>query len=191
MACAQAERLITRAIADVKASEYEPLLRQAYTLLLPLIDVEYPAALYLHGSYTLSLERLDDSAYEKRYTELIQRAANLGHAKAQFVLGQMYDKEGELGDDPEASASWFEKSALQGYAYAQWVHGLNLLTGIGLHRNEALGLDFIRKAAEVDFEGAIEFMIQAHENGEHGFVRDDKAASEWRRRLLDPELIPF
>jgi hypothetical protein len=189
--CAQAERLINRAHTSVDEREYEPLLREAYGLLLPLVSAEHPAAMFLHGCNTLSFELLDDTAFEEEYIALMQRAANLGHPKAQFVLGQMYEKGGELDADPEASATWFEKSALQGYAYAQWVHGLNLLTGVGLPRNEPLGLDFIRKAADGKFEGAIEFMIQAYENGEHGFALDAEIASDWRRRLLDPEVIPF
>jgi uncharacterized protein len=91
--------------------------------------------------------------------------------RAQFMLGQMYEPDNDLPADAVASASSFEKSALQGYPYAQWVHGINLLDGRSVESNEALALDFIQRAAEGRFEGAIEFVADAYAAGTHGYRR--------------------
>jgi TPR repeat protein len=190
-ACVEARRLVKRALKAADVSEHRDLLRQAYETLRPLIAGNVPCAQYLHACFTLSLETQDEATQERRHIELIREAANAGHAESQFALGQFYDKGGELGFDAEKSAYWFRLSAEQGYAYAQWVHGLNLLNGTGLPRNEALGLEFIRYAAEGKFEGAIQFMTDAYAKGRDGFPRDERVAEEWHQKLDDPDLIEF
>ena len=189
--CAQAARLIEQAGECTDEDMYESLERQAYDLLTPLVERGVPGAQYLHSGSTINLERLDDESREKRRVELVMKAAEAGHARAQFTLGQMYEPDAELPADAAASASWFEKSALQGYPYAQWVHGLNLLNGNGIQRSEALALDFIRRAADGRFEGAIEFVADAYAAGSHGFPKDEAAAAMWRQRLLEPGVMSY
>ena len=186
----EAERLLDQAGSSADEDVVEALTERAYCLLQPLLLREIPGALYLHASHTLAREHLAEDVQERRFIDLIRRAAEAGHAKAQFVLGQLYEDEA-LGPDPAASATWFAKSAAQSYAYAEWVHGLNLLQGVGLPRDEALGLAFIRRAAEGKFEGAIQFIVDACENGTHGYARDPSAATAWREKLNDPGLISY
>ena len=150
-----------------------------------------PEALYLHACSTLYLEGLDGQSHDERYIALIRQAAHGGDARAQFRMGQMHEPESELEADAAASAHWFELSAMQGYPYAQWVHGLNLWTGHGRPRDEALGLDFIRRAAEGRFEGAIEFVADAYAAGTHGYPKDEAQAEIWRRRLDEPGVMSY
>ena len=157
----------------------------------PLIESGVADAKYLHAGGTIHLEHLDESARERRRINLIREAAEAGHARAQFTLGQMYEPDAEMAADPATSAYWFEKSALQGYPYAEWVHGLNLLSGSGVTRDKALGLDFIRRAAEGRFEGAIQFVAGAYATGTHGFPKDEQQAELWRRRLDEPGVIRY
>jgi TPR repeat protein len=189
--CAEAKALIEQACDGEHNDRYDSLMEQAYRLLLPLVDRGVADAQYLHSGSTLNLEGLDDESFEKRRIDLVRNAAEAGHARAQFTLGQMYEPDAELPADAAMSAYWFEKSALQGYPYAQWVHGLNLLNGTGLDRNEALALDFIRRAAEGRFEGAIEFVADAYAAGSHGFPNDEAAAAMWRQRLLEPGVLSY
>jgi TPR repeat protein len=156
-----------------------------------LVAAGFPEALYLHACCTLSLEGLDEQAHDARYFALIRQAALGGDERAQFRMGQMHEPESELEADAEASAHWFKLSALQGYPYAQWVHGLNLWTGHGCPRDEALGLDFIRRAAEGRFAGAIQFVADAYAAGSHGYPKDEAQMEIWRRRLDEPGVMSY
>ena len=189
--CVAARTLIDQAHTTEDEEQYDLLTGQAFNLLKPLVAAGVPEALYLHACNTLYLEGLDDKAFEERYIAMIREAAHAGHMRAQFRMGQMHEPEAELEADAEASAHWFKLSALQGYPYAQWVHGHNLWTGHGCPCDEALGLDFIRKAAEGRFEGAIEFVADAYAAGMHGYPKDEAQAEIWRRRLDEPGVISY
>jgi TPR repeat protein len=189
--CAQAAQLINQADECTDEDLYGSLIRQAYDLLAPLVARGVPEAQYLHSGSTLYLERLDEESFEKRYVALIWEAAHAGHMRAQFTLGQMYEPDNDLPADAVASAYWFERSTLQGYPYAQWVHGANLLNGNGIERNEALALDFIHRAADGRFEGAIQFVADAYSAGTHGYLKDEARAELWRRRLDEPGVMPY
>jgi TPR repeat protein len=189
--CAHAEALIDQARNCSDELQYHSLMKQAHQLLVPLVAAGVPEALYLHACYTLFLEGLDDKAFEERHVALIWEAAHDGDKRAQFALGQMYEPESEMEADAAASAHWFEMSAMQGYPYAQWVHGLNHWTGHGRPRDEALGLDFIRRAAEGRFKGAIQFVADAYVAGTHGYPKDEAQAEIWRRRLDEPGVMSY
>ena len=190
--CAAARALIERAVESSEdEQQHESLMRQAFKLLAPLIAAGMPEALYLHAGNTLWLEGLDEKAFENRRIELVTKAAEAGHARAQFTLGQMYEPDSDLPADATLSAHWFERSATQGYPYAEWVHGLNLLTGSGVRHDEVLGLEFIRRAAEGRFEGAIQFVADAYAAGTHGYPKDEAQAEVWRRRLEEPGVMSY
>jgi uncharacterized protein len=188
--CAKAAELIKQAF-ECADDRYESLLRQAYELLAPLVERGVADAQYLHAGSTINLEGRDETSQEKRRIDLVRAAAEAGHARAQFTLGQMYEPDAEFPADPATSAYWFEKSTLQGYPYAQWVHGLNLLNGNGIGRDQALALDFVRRAAEGRFEGAIQFMADAFSAGSHGYPKDEAQAETWRRRLDEPGIMHY
>jgi len=190
-ACAEAERLIDTAWTSEDPVASGSFLKQAYFLLRPLVEKRMPHALYLHACCTLSHEVKDEQEFDRRYFGLIKEAAEKGHAKAQFRLGQAYDRGGDLGEDPQQSAAWFRKSAEQGYAYAQWVHGLNLLKGEAVPRDDKLGIEYIQKAAAGKFEGALEFIANAYAEGQHGFPRDESRSQTWRAKLKEPGVIGY
>jgi TPR repeat protein len=77
------------------------------------------------------------------------------------------------------------------YAYAQWVHGLNLLNGTGIPADVELGLQFIRKAADGKFEGAIKFVADAYAQGRYDFPRDEALAQQWLAKLDSAEIIGY
>ncbi|HET6158216.1 MAG TPA: tetratricopeptide repeat protein [Dongiaceae bacterium] len=189
--CTRAAQLIEQAHDGDHADQCDSLMQQAYHLLRPLVERDVPEAQYLHAYSTINLEVSDEGDRKKRRIELVKKAAEAGHARAQFTFGQMYESDADLPADPVRAAYWFEKSALQGYPYAQWVHGLNLLNGNGVRHDEALVLDFIRRAAEGRFEGAIQFVADAYSSGTHGFTRDLVEAELWRQRLLEPDVMPY
>jgi hypothetical protein len=99
----------------------------------------------------------------------------------------------ELDEEPtyEESAKLFATAAAQGHAYAQWCHGLNLLSGRGITQNRELGLLMIKKSAEGWFEGAIKFLADAYAGGTHGFPKDEEESARWWKRLSDQRLVRY
>jgi uncharacterized protein len=188
---AAAERLVDAATSASNEAASGDLMEQAHRLLLPLVERRLPAAQYLYACYFLSREYKRAKEIEPRFIELIQASARAGHAAAQFRLGQMLDRGGELGHNAQQSARWFRLSAEQGYAYAQWVHGLNLLFGTGLQKDETLGLQFIERAAAAKLEGVLAFLADAYAAGKYGYPKDEEKAAAFRQRLQAPDVIGF
>lgn len=185
--CKEAERLLDLAGWETDNEEHDRLMGQATALLSRLVEKGMPHALYLRASYVLRHEGLSDEEAEARRITMIEAAALQGHAKAQFIMGQFLDEEGELGHDPQKSAEWFRLSAEQGYPYAEWVHGLNLLHGLGVPVNERLAIEFIRRAAEGNFEEALRFIADAYSEGRHGFPVDAEQSRFWRSKLQESD----
>ena len=79
----------------------------------------------------------DDPADGARSHDLaeVARAANLGFAKEQYLLGRAYRDGIGATADPAAAAYWFERSAEQGYAAAQRNIGLCYASGDGVARD--------------------------------------------------------
>lgn len=189
--CSAAERLVDRATHISDETTYDALMEQAYQLLAPLVAKQLPAAQYLYACCFLSRECEREEDIEPRYIELIQAAARAGYPRAQFRLAQMLDRGGELEHDAEESARLFWLVAERGDPYAQWVHGLNLLSGSGLPKDEVLGLAFIERAAAGKFEGALDFLAKAYTDGSYGYPKDDKQAQYYRQRMLDGDVISY
>jgi TPR repeat protein len=74
---------------------------------------------------------------------------------------------------------------------AEWEHGLNLLGGTGLSKDEALGITFIRKAAENKYEGVLQFIADAYEEGKFGFQKDPQLATFWREKIQNDDVIHY
>lgn len=73
--------------------------------------------------------------------EWYQRAADGGHAEAQYVLSGIF-----LNDETK-SLKWLERSALSGYARAQCELGVMLYCGVGIKKNEAKGIEWLERAS--------------------------------------------
>jgi TPR repeat protein len=183
---------LNKAKAVMKRAEYAPHasrgLRDARELLKPLVEKNIAEAQYLAASFALAHEFKSDAAEKKWRYDLLHKAAESGYARAQFALGQAWHY-GDLGYDAEKSAYWFSLSAEQSYPPGQWEHGLNLLGGRGLPKDEAFGITFIRKAAENKYEGVLKFIADAYEEGKFGFPKDPRLATFWREKLQDDDVI--
>jgi TPR repeat protein len=76
-----------------------------------------------------------------------RKAAEQGHAMAQFNLGVMYaNGEGVPKDDAEA-VKWFRKAAEQGDAKAQFNLGVMYAEGRGVPRNDVAAYAWMNLAA--------------------------------------------
>ena len=105
-----------------------------------------------------------------------RRAAELGHAGAQFNLGVMYDKGEGVPQNHAEAARWYRRAAEQGVADAQLNLGLMYDEGEGIPQDYAEAARWYRLAAEqghakarVNLGGMYEFgagvpqdLVQAH-----------------------------
>ena len=115
--------------------------------------------------------------------------AEKGDQVAQYNLGVMYRDHPEsktlshvLKDDAEA-AKWFRKSALQGYAEAQYALGQKYAYGVGKDEKEEAAKWF-RKAAEQGFVGAQKNLGLMYYQGK-GVPQDNREAAKWYRKAAE------
>lgn len=104
------------------------------------------------------------------------KAAEQGHANAQFNLGRMYVTGKGVTQDAELGVSWQLKAAEQGLASAQFVIGKRYFSGAGLAQDYQLALEMFSGAANQGFvsaqnqlgamlfkgEGVPQDLVQAH-----------------------------
>jgi adenylate cyclase len=116
----------------------------------------------------------------------IARAASLGFAKEQYVLGRAVRDGIAAAPDPAAAAHWFERSAEQGYAPAQRNVGLCYARGDGVARDPvraAVWLTLAEQQGTTGGEAALRELQaelnpeQAHEVEERVRVWQPRAAA--------------
>eukprot|EP01104_Vermistella_antarctica_P019795 TRINITY_DN79_c0_g2_i1.p1 TRINITY_DN79_c0_g2~~TRINITY_DN79_c0_g2_i1.p1 ORF type:complete len:259 (-),score=39.24 TRINITY_DN79_c0_g2_i1:74-850(-) len=87
------------------------------------------------------------SKNESKGTELLLKAANLGHASAQYEIGRTYVFK---YDNPEA-AKWFRKAAEGGHAEAAFFLAHCFKSGDGLGKDLAEAAVWYRKSADLGY----------------------------------------
>ena len=182
----EAKALLEAAWNTSDENRYDQLIAWAREIIEPLAKSGYPPALWLKCSLPYDAD-LSEEVVEKLHREQVEKAVAAGNVDAKFNLAI------ELDEEPtqKRSASLFKEVAETGHAYAMWCHGLNLLSGNGLEKNEQEGLSFIIKSAENKFEGAIQFVANAYANGTYGFSKDEEASALWWKKLYDSDVISY
>jgi TPR repeat protein len=115
--------------------------------------------------------------------DYFHRAADLGYAQAQVVLGFLYESGTLTTKDPGQALSWYKKAAAQGDPLGQWLAGRLIYAGLvpGRDLNEAAQL--LQASAE-----------QGNPFGEYllGRVKLDRQqygpAAEWLRKAAEQGL---
>ena len=78
---------------------------------------------------------------------VFEACAKAGYTGAMTWMGQL-DNNGLGGDyDPDAAAEWDRRAAEAGDPVGRFNHGLNLMRGHGVPKDEALGRQFVDRAA--------------------------------------------
>lgn len=161
---------------------YDALMSMAKEILKPYWRKSHPRAIWLKaGMPNLGEDSppLEESEFDKRHSDLLRLAAEGGCPEAQYRHGcNLYDS-GDISD----AVKFYFKAAQKDYAPAQWCYGLDVFHGNGIEKNEQIGLSYIRLAAEQRYTYAVEFMIDALENGKHGVCRNDSELNKWKRLL--------
>ncbi|KAJ2876270.1 hypothetical protein GGH93_000927 [Coemansia aciculifera] len=156
-------------------------------------SAELASAECYDGAYMLATmylcEHPNQAVYEviffdaEEAQKLLDKAARLGSAEAQFKLGRLF----ELGDhgfpvDPRLSTYYYQLAAEQDHAEAQMsLSGWYVSGGEGVFINDQLAFDWGHRAAQQGFTRAIFAMGYYYEMGV-GCEPDINQANEWYTR---------
>ena len=112
-----------------------------------------------------------------------RKAAELGHAEAQYRLGRMYAEGDGLPRDMAQAAQWFRKAAEQGEIDAQYRLGHMYAEGDGLPQDTAQALEWLRKAGD---RGAAEawYRLSVIYNTGQGLPRQKEMTQDSLRKRL-------
>lgn len=108
--------------------------------------------LYEQGEKYYADKNYNDALYYYR------RAAELGHAPAQYSLGYMYENGKGVEYDYEEAVKWYRKTAEQEYAPAQYNLGVMYSCGMGVEEDNAEAVKWYRKAAQQGYTDAQEVL---------------------------------
>lgn len=97
------------------------------------------------------LTKSGDHASARR---LFQRCAEAGYTGAMTWMSQLDNNGLGAEYDPDAAAGWDRRAALAGDPVGQFNHGLNLLRGHGIARDEAQGRAMVDAAARAGLDVA-------------------------------------
>ena len=109
-----------------------------------------------------------------------RKAADLGHADAQLLLGLAYRHGTGVERDEVEAARWCRKAAEQGCARAQFVLGSTYRKGVGTDVDGNEAVRWYEMAAAQGDELALLQLAEMYESGD-GVVADPSAALKWYR----------
>ena len=117
-----------------------------------------------------------DGAPPTKIMRAWRKAAEGGHAVAQYNLGCCYNLGKGVAQDAMAAAEWFAKAAAQGLYYAQYILGVSYEHGDGIAQDSNAAASWYAKAAAQGYAGAQFSLGVLYKNGE-GVEQDFKAAA--------------
>ena len=133
---------------------------------------------------------LDDAfaAYDKgdyaTALPIIRGLSEGGDAAAQWALGLMYQRGSGVGQNFDAAAEWYRRSAEQGYALGQNNLAILYMEGMGVFQDNAEAAIWFRRAADQGFVGAQTALGRFYEIG-RGVPQDFDEALAWYTRAAD------
>ena len=122
-------------------------------------------------------DRQDYATAIEKYT----RAAEAGHAEAQYRLATIYqnEKEGEgVAHDNALAVRWYRKAAVGGHIEAQNRLGLMYANGRGIPQDDEEAVRWYRKAAAAGHALTQYYLALRYQNGK-GVPQDHVQAHRW------------
>lgn len=123
-----------------------------------------------------------DYIWEEKFKKALPKAEQ-GNAKAQYNVGEMFEKGKGAERDSKKSFSWYSKSAEQGNKKAAYKVGLAYLKGIGVNKNFQKAHKWFKKSADKKYVRAQYYLGVLYENGQ-GVLKDFDQATKWYKRAL-------
>ncbi|VAW97819.1 hypothetical protein MNBD_GAMMA20-822 [hydrothermal vent metagenome] len=138
-------------------------------------------ALTMMFSNTAALAAIDYILEQKFHAELAK--AEQGNAKAQYAIGEMYEKGRGVEKDPRRAFSWYSKATQQGNIKAEYKLGMAYLNGTGIRENYRKAHDWLSKSSNQGYARAQYFLGTLYENGQ-GTAQDLDKALAWYKQAL-------
>src|ERR1051326_5820390 len=113
-----------------------------------------------------------------------RRAAEQGHAVAQYELGFCYESGQGVTKDEVEAVRWYRKAAEQGHAAAQNNVGVRYDSGQGVAKDEMEAARWFRKAADQGYAVAQFNLAMCYNNG-LGVTKDEAQAVAWYRKAAE------
>ena len=121
---------------------------------------------------------------ESQDIDKLRKAAEQGDARAQTMLGVMYDNGEGVAEDDREAVRWYRKAAEQGLAEAQTMLGLMYDKGWGVAEDIVRGHAWISLAAAQGYEKASELKGSRRETMTAEQVAEaEKLAAELYKRI--------
>jgi len=114
----------------------------------------------------------------------VKIAAEKGNAKAQFTLGQMYEKGNGINVNWELAVNWYRKAAEQGNAQAQYSLADMISESRGTQKDDLQIVYWLRKAAEQGYTDAQYQMGVQYTIGQ-GVEKDVELSFQWYRTAAE------
>jgi TPR repeat protein len=123
----------------------------------------------------------------QQYTQalpILQEAADLGHAEAQYLLGWAYCMGDGVAQNYPAAMAWWLKAAEQGHAQAQYEIGVMYEYGEGVKEDYREAMAWYAKSAEKGNAAAMNNIGYLYDYG-LGVSADAREAYVWYRKSAD------
>jgi len=130
-----------------KAGDYATALRE-WT---PLAKQGNAFAQYNLGMMYATLDALND---HKKAVKWLKLSSEQGNAKAQVILGNLYDQGRGVAQNHKTAVKWYRSAAEQGHAPAQTSLGVMYGKGQGVRQNHKTAVKWYRLAAEQGYIAA-------------------------------------
>lgn len=127
---------------------------------------------------------LTGSAAVKAQAEDIRAMAEQGDAKAQFILGDMYEHGHGVSQSFAEALTWYQASAKQGFVAAQSTLGYLYQYGEGVEKDPQAAFMWNRKAAEQGDAHAQHNLAVMYDEGTD-IPENDVEAVKWYRKAAD------
>lgn len=124
-----------------------------------------------------------DYVWEEKFNTELPKAEQ-GDAKAQYAVGEMYEKGRGAVKDLGSAFEWYSKAAQQGDPKSAYKVGYCYLKGVGVERDYGKARDWLKKASDKDYVRAYYYLGDIYENG-YGVLQDYDEALKWYKRALE------
>lgn len=123
-----------------------------------------------------------DYIWEEKFKKALPKAEQ-GDVKAQYAIGEMFQKGKGTVKDAAKAFEWYNKAAKQGNTKAAYKLGRAYLDGRGVRRNYSKAYSWLKKSADKKYVRAEYYLGALYENG-NGVKKDYDEAIKWYKRAL-------
>jgi len=133
------------------------------------------------GYFTQALAA-GDYIWEEKFKKALPKAEQ-GDAKAQYAVGEMFQKGKGTVKDAAKAFKWYSKAAQKGNKKAAYKVGRAYLDGKGVSRNYSKAYSWLKKSADKKYVRAEYYLGTMYENGKGVSTDYDKALKYYKRAL--------